>query len=184
MVALLSGIIPIDHNFSFQRAFSFFPFFVLGLIFRKRELMSKINHIHYIYALVVFVVGLVIVRKFPVYMPKEHYLTWRDPIYRAVQSTLAMLLTLSVIRITRWKFVENLAKFGTYTLWIYIGHTYLLIIGKKVFPFFGISFNLFSAVMVACIYCAFFIWMAKLYQAIHIHRNSLNSLKKQQSNLN
>ena len=116
ILSLVSGVIPIDHAFSFQRAFAFFPFFVLGMIFRKQNLMSKLSKIPYLYAFLGLLIGLVIVRFLPMFVPKFHYVSWRDPILRVIQSVLGLYLCLLIIRVLRIDFVERFAKYGVYTL--------------------------------------------------------------------
>lgn len=165
VLALVSGIIPIDHDFAFQRAFAFFPFFVLGMLFRKQNLMTKLSNIPYTYALMGLFVGLVIARLLPTYMPKFHYSTWQDPVLRVIQSGLGLFLCLLIIRVLRVDTIERFAKYGVYTLWIFIGHTYLIVIGEKTFPILGISFNLISALILTSIYCALFICLAKLFHS-------------------
>lgn len=169
--ALVSGIIPIDHDFAFQRAFAFFPFFVLGLMFRKQGLMAKLSKIPYLYAFIGLFVGLVIARCLPIYMPKFHYSSWHDPIYRIIQSILGLYLCLLIIRVLRIDFIERFSKYGTYTLWIYIGHTYLIKIGEYAFPFLGITFNVFTAILLACCYCTLFICMAEVYHSYKGNHN-------------
>lgn len=46
VLLVIGGIIPIDHNFAFQRALSFFPFFALGIVFKKRNLIDRLQCIH------------------------------------------------------------------------------------------------------------------------------------------
>lgn len=162
-LALVSGFIPIDHEFSFQRAFSFFPFFVVGMIFRKHNLMQKLNKTPYMYALVVLLIGFVVARYLPVYMPKYHYSNLYHPFLRIAQSCLGLVLCLSILRVTRIDYIKKFAKYGIYTLWIYIGHTYLIVIGQVAFPFLGISLNIISALVLTSIYCTIFIYMAQLY---------------------
>lgn len=163
VLALTSGFIPLDYELSFQRAFSFYPFFVLGFIFRKHNLIYKLNQTPYIYAILIFLVGIVVSRFIPTYMPKMHYSNWHILIVRLIQSVLGIVLCLSIIRISKIKFIERFAKYGVYTLWIYIGHTYLIIMGKEVFPKIGISLNIISASVLACVYCTIFIFIAQLY---------------------
>ena len=165
LLAIVSGIIPIDESFAFQRTFAFFPFFVSGMLFRKRNLMSELEKIPYTYAFGGLLIGLLIARYLPTYMPKFHYTAWHDPILRVVQGSLGLYLSLLIIRLSRVDFVERFAIYGGYTLWIYIGHTYLIIIGRKAFPFFGITFNLMTATLLACVYCMLCICLAKVYNS-------------------
>lgn len=162
-VALLSGFIPIDHDFAFQRAFAFFPFFALGIVFKRRDLITQLERIPVRYAIVALVFGLIVARFLPSYMPKFHYENWHQPIWRFIQSGLGFYLCLFIIRVSRIKFIERFASFGEHTLWIYIGHTYLISIGEKAFPYLGIHLNIFTAIMLTMIYCAFFIFLSNLF---------------------
>ena len=165
ILSFVSGFIPIDYDFAFQRAFSFFPFFVTGMIFRKHGFMSQLCKIPYKYAFAGLLLGLLMARFLPMYMPKSHYSFLSDLFYRIIQSCLGFVLCLLILRVARIDFVGRFAKYGLYTLWIYIGHTFLIIIGRTVFPYLGISFNLITALILTCLYCALFIFMAKTYHA-------------------
>ena len=101
--------------------------------------------------IIAFLAGLYFTRYLPMYMPKYHYENWHQLILRLVQSGLGLYLCLLIIRLSRIKFIEKFAKYGKYTLWIYIGHIYLITLGEKIFPYLGISLNLFTALLVACI---------------------------------
>lgn len=169
VLALISGIIPIDHDFAFQRTFAFFPFFVLGMIFRKQELMTKLSKIPYTYALVGLLFGLIVARLLPIYMPKFHYCNWYDPILRIIQSGLGLYLCLLIIRVLKVDFIERFAKYGAYTLWIYIGHTYLIKIGEN--TFLNLHLNVFTAFLLTCCYCTIFIVMANIYNS---YKKNLN----------
>lgn len=163
VLSLFSGLIPIDHDFAFQRAFAFFPFFALGIVFKKRKLIDQLERIPMAYAVIALLVGLIVARFFPLYMPKFHYDNWHQPVWRIIQSGLGLYLCLLIVRISRIKFTEKFASYGEHTLWIYIGHTYLITIGEKAFPYLGIHFNLFTAILLTIVYCAFFIFLSNLY---------------------
>lgn len=163
--SMLSGLVPIDHNFSFQRTFSFWPFFVTGLLFKKHHLMEKLKKVNIIFPIIVLLIGLVLSRYLPIYMPKYHYVCANDFILRIGQSILGMSLCLSIIRISSsLRFIQRFADYGAHTLWIYIGHTYLIIIGEKVFPYFGIVLNLTTALSLALVYCVLFIICSRYYR--------------------
>lgn len=166
VLAIVAGFIPVDHDFSFQRAFAFYPFFVMGTIFRKRNLLPTLNRVPVPYAAIVLVAGLLAARCFPhTYMPKFHYANGLDLVHRIAQTGLGMVLCLTVLRMAQVFPVEKLSSFGRHTLWIYIGHTYLIRIGLLVLPLWNIRLNLFTAPVVAFVYCAFFIFLAKLYHS-------------------
>ncbi len=164
--AILAGFVPLDYAFSFQRAFAFFPFFVLGIVFQKRQLISKLEKIPVLYAFIGVIIGLVFARTMTPYLPVHHYMNRQDIFLRITQTLLGMFLCPLVIRISRCRFTEVFGKCGSKTLWVYIGHTYLIILGNRFYHYFGVSFNLFSAVVVAVIYCVFLIFIANKYQEI------------------
>ena len=137
----------------------------MGLVFRKRGLIKKLIRLPYVYALIGLISGLIAARFLPTYMPKLHYLDWHNMILRIIQTGLGTFLCLCVIRATYIYAVEKLAKYGAYTLWIYIGHTYLIRIGEKAFPYLGISLNLIEALLLAALYCFTIYLAADLYQS-------------------
>ena len=161
LLMMISGFIPIDHDFAFQRAFSFFPYFVLGIVFKKRHLIEQLDHIPIVGAIIAIVFGLVIARDLPIYMPKYHYENYQQLILRVIQTGLGLCLCVLIIRASRIRFVEKFAKYGEHTLWIFIGHTYLITIGQKAFPYFGIRISIFSALLLSLLYCAAFILIAE-----------------------
>ena len=163
-LAIISGFVPIDYEFSFQRAFAFFPFFALGLSAKKRNLVNQINKIPLFYAIIGLCIGFVIVHNFPWgYLPTKHYNFRPEPIIRCIQTIIAIYLCLIFIRISRNKFIEKLAYFGQYTLWIYIGHTYIIKIGIYLLNMYNYTLSLIQAVMLAIAYCVLFIWIAQKY---------------------
>ena len=157
LLSLASGFIPIDTEFSFQRAFVFFPFFMLGMIFRIRGEMLRIYKVPYLYAIIGLVIGILIVRYLPIFIPKRHYTTLLQPIIRMLQSVMGIYICLLVIRVLRVNFVEKFSKFGAHTMWIYIGQSYSSMAAILLFPVFGVSLNLISSLVLTCLCCAVFI---------------------------
>ena len=170
VAAFLVGFIPLDTEFSFQRTFAFFPFFLLGIVVKKRHLIQKIEQIPIWVAIIGIVIGLLVARKLPTYLPAYHYVSVKHLLLRIIQTTLGLYLSILVIRVSRCRFTEFFAKFGSKTLWIYIGHTYLIILGRYIYPLLGISFNFFTAVLVAILYCAFIFLIANAYERVREKR--------------
>ncbi len=175
VLAIASGVIPLDHEFSFQRTFAFSPFFVLGLLFRERNLMQRIEQVKYGYALVVLILGILLSRYLPTYMPKYHYANWHHAAYRVVQSLLGLALCLSIVRLSRFHFMERFAKWGTYTLWIYVGHTYLAFISQRLIKELDYHLSLVDALLLAAFFCALFIGMAMLYQKLKVGKQKVKN---------
>ena len=163
MMAALSGLVPLDKVFSFQRSFALFPFFVAGMLFRERGLMGRLESVPAACAWGLLTAGLLLAHFLPIYMPHESYEGVRDFLLRLGQTALGFVLCLSVVRLSRIRFVEYFAPFGRYTLWVYVGHIYLITLGDKFFPIWGVRLNLLSAILLAAVYCAFFVALAKLY---------------------
>ena len=120
--------------------------------------------INILYPIIFLVIGLLASRYLPIFMPKMHYADTRDLVLRAIQSSVGIVLCLSILRIAYSKWITKFADLGAYTLWIYIGHTYLIVIGQKVFPYLDISLNVLSALLLAMVYCFIFIALSKLYK--------------------
>ena len=175
VLALFSGLIPIDHDFAFQRAFAFFPFFTLGVVFKKKKLLVHLERIPYRYAIAALLLGLIVASFLPTYMPKYHYENWHQPVWRVIQTGLGLYLCLLIVRISRIKFIEKLAVYGEHTLWIYIGHIYMITLGSKTFPILGIHLNLITAILLATSYCVFFIFIANLYKKYYKNRTTTKS---------
>ena len=77
---------------------------------------------------------------------------------------LGLLLCLSVVRVSRASaWTEKLSKYGVYTLWIYVGHTFLISAERKLLPQTGITYDIFMALLIATLYCTLFILLAKCF---------------------
>lgn len=178
LLALGAGFIPLDTVFAFQQTFCFFPYFAMGLVFRKHMLMEKLVKLPYIYALVALFLCFGVAKYFlPMYMPKTHFMEWSDAGYRALQTLCGLCLCLLVIRVSRVGFIDRFARFGGYTLWIYIGHVFLIIIGNRVFHYFGVSLNLFTAFALAAVYCSVLIFVIGIWhKLISVYSSTRSSI--------
>ena len=161
---ILCGFIPIDHAFSFQRTFAFLPFFIIGYLFRRNNMMAYLDGTPIILAMVILIMGLIIARFMPFYLPKVHFSSLNEAFVRIIQTCLGIALCLSIIRLSRIRYLERAAKYGQYSLWIYIGHTYLIVIGQKISFVYGIRINVFEAIILALLYCFFIIYIAKIFE--------------------
>lgn len=161
---ILCGFVPIDHEFSFQRTFAFLPYFIIGYLFRRNNKMAYLDGTPIILAMVILIMGLIIARFLPFYLPKVHFSSLNEAFVRIIQTCLGIALCLSIIRLSRIRYLERAAKYGHYSLWIYIGHTYLIVIGQKISFVYGIRINLFEAIILATLYCFFIIYIAKIFE--------------------
>lgn len=176
--SILAGFIPIDYAFSFQRAFAFAPYFILGVFYKKHNLISQLESLPLYLAIIGLLLVFYVVRQMPPYLPTTHFESGQDIVRRIVQTSLGLLLCPLIIRLSRSHFVEFFAKYGEKTLWIYIGHTFFIILGESVFNYMDISLNLFTAILLSLIYCIFFYVVANLYDTFK------KSVRKQQLSSN
>ena len=164
LLLVVCGFIPIDHEFSFQRTFAFMPYFIIGYLFKRNNMMSMIESIPTFLTIVIMVMSLIMARFLPFYMPKVHFYSMNDVFVRMFQTCLGIILCLSIIRLSRMRFWERIAKYGKYTIWIYIGHTYLIVIGQKISFIYGLRINIFEAIVLAFLYCFLLILLAKTFE--------------------
>ena len=178
LLALASGFVPLDRVLSFQRAFAFFPFFVAGIMFKDKNLMLRLERVGVWYSVVILLACLIVARLLPIYIPAVHYGGWSDFGLRCTQTALAMISCLMIFRLSREGGLERLARWGTYTLWIYIGHSFLIVISRKVFSMLHISLNVFVAMVVAALFCALCITAACMWQKVAArHRDARQVVK-------
>lgn len=171
-LALASGLVPLDREFSFQRTFAFFPFFAAGVVSRRRNLLEKLEVFPVWAALVLLAAGLYTAWKIPwSYQPKFHYAAWNDFPVRLMQTLLGFLLCFSIVRLSRENSRGCLSRYGKYTLWIYIGHSFLNNLdcyaesaARRLFP--GFEMNLLAAALLALVYCTVCIVAAKVLTAL------------------
>lgn len=175
IVAILVGFVPLTNEFSFQRTFSFAPFFVMGIVFKKRNIVSELERIPILFAIFGVVIGLIIARQMDFYYPVDHYTTWGGAARRIKQTLLALFLCPLIIRVSRCRFSEFFAQLGSKSLWIYIGHTFLIILGHRIAHFLGWSVNLIGALLIAAFYCVFIILIANSYEAFK-RRNTVSQV--------
>ena len=173
LFALISGFIPIDDYLSFQRVFAFFPFFVFGVVFKNRNMLVKLEMIPIKYYIWALFVGLIIARLLPceLYQPKYHYSNINGLVIRLVQSTLGLFLCIIIVRLSRHASIERFSIFGQKTLWIYIGHIFLIKIGGFVFAKYDYTLNFIEAILLSIIYCAIIICINNCY--LRLQRNDL-----------
>ena len=166
------GFVPIDGEFSFQRAFAFLPFFIAGFIFKEKNLLEKINRYPKILSVSLFVMCSIAALYLPVFMPSEHYQNGTWFFLRIVQTAMAFVMCLSLLNISRFDVFERFSKYGRYTIWIYIGHTYLIIVGYKLIPYLGIQLNAAIVFLLSVLYCFLFVSLAKVCEYSQKKKNS------------
>ena len=166
ILAFVSGFVPIDQDLSFQRAFSFLPFFVLGLVSKKKDILPSLEKVPIWIAFIFLTLGLFIARHLPTFQPKYHYSSLHDIELRLIQVFLGVLLCYSLLRISRLSVFSFLARYGRYSLWIYIGQSFLTrvnVLEKALSHYYGIESNLWIALTITSLYCIVIGMIADLY---------------------
>lgn len=164
--AVLSGCVPIN-GLSFQRTFVFMPMFVVGYLLRKYEKPIVPQRIPFWGSAVFLAFGFALSRHLPTFLPAICYDNIKhDMLVRVVQSVLSVFLTCGVMRVLQELPVEKLARWGRYTLWVYIGHTVPMFVQNAVLHKFGITLNAFTAIpLAACYVICLSVLAEKYYKA-------------------
>ena len=130
MISLGSGFIPIN-ILSFQRACSFFPFFVFGCCCRSHNILYKIDKTAASLSIVSLLTAIVIctmaklygaINLLGVFMGKTLYANDIDIVIRGGWLVISLVISLSVYRLIPDRNI--LAKYGSCTLVIYLLHSF------------------------------------------------------------
>ena len=83
---------------------------------------------------------------------------------RAFQSVIAFVMCIALIRIVKsFSLLEKISQFGKYTLWIYIGHTFIVVILKELWKNNVIRYDIVVAMLITAVICWLFVGMAKIF---------------------
>jgi hypothetical protein len=132
LTAILVGFIPIGGQLSFQRTFAFFPYFIIGFIWREKkgfERMADIKKKWIAYGIVsVYIVAIIMVPHIPLSMLEQpfDYYKLGSPLMAMSSRIISYLwmlpLTFAILSImNNWTF---LARYGSKSLFFYIYHMY------------------------------------------------------------
>lgn len=95
-------------------------------------------------------------------------------------TTIGVVLCISIIRLSRIKFIERFAPWGKYTLWVYVGHPFLIIIQNTLVS--KINMNVYLALLLTAIQVTLLTFIAIQYERIK-SKNAVsqnrNMLRKQ-----
>lgn len=151
IIAFLVGFIPIN-ILSFQRTFTFFPYFILGYAFKKYSLLHKLESVPIWLTIVSFVVGLYFSQFLPIYIPNKPYNDIGDMVVLVFQTMLGIPLCLCFVRFARTGLFDVFSSYGQKTLWIYIGHTFIIVIQKNILRIMGCTLNEIEAIVLSIVY--------------------------------
>lgn len=135
LIGLSSGFISLEHQFSFQRLFSFFPFFVLGFAsrnFRIKEALDRHLNVWISCAVLVSIIvsfQLLFNKSMDEVVTNSYsYLSFgsysKGLIYRFIYYTLALIISTLLIRLSPVE--SKLSKYGRITLFVYVYHIFIV----------------------------------------------------------
>lgn len=151
IIVFIVGFVPLT-ILSFQRTFTFLPFFMIGYLFKKYSLLHKLESVPLLLTIIIFVVGLYTSQFLPVYIPSKPYNDISDMVVLVFQTMLGFLLCLCVVRFSRTGLFDVFSSYGQNTLWIYIGHTFLIVIQKNILRLMGCTLNEIEAIVLSIVY--------------------------------
>lgn len=133
MLCLIAGFIPIGKELSFQRTFSFFPFFVMGNVISQNHYMNKLRWNPFFSSLVLILIWVLFFfihpRNSAIFYQRFEYSHFNSTLlafaFRAGLLLLASTMSICFLSLMprkeyRW------TKFGQMTLFIYLWHSVIL----------------------------------------------------------
>ena len=149
------GFIPLDSQMSFQRTFTFLPFFLLGYYAKQFNWIKMIKrwNLPLIGLFLMILLGLVYYFTPPLYA-NVHFYGWTDCMIRCQQLVLALLICICIMRIIPKK-IPAFTKLGTYTLIVYLFHPPLILLFKRLLDFFHLPHTPFTGVVITVLAITF-----------------------------
>lgn len=164
---ILSGCIPIGNQLSLQRTLVFMPMFVLGYLCKKHQLEISMRQYPRWLTVTVFSTGLIVSRFLPFFMPSSPYENiLQDAALRCIQSGIGLILTYSFLQLMYAIPIQRFARWGRYTLWVYVGHTLPIMIQNFEVSKHHLKFNVIVAFGVAILYVVGFTIAAECYHRV------------------
>lgn len=164
VLASIAGCIPIGQPLAFQRTLVFYPLYVLGYIFKEYKLIDLLDNLHVLLCLVAFILCLQISYYLPIFIPEQPYADFSEIVVRVSQLLIGAIMALAIIRILRIPFVEKFAHFGQYTLWVFIGHSFIIVIQNTLLRMMDVKMNVVFAVCLTFLYTALITSIAILWE--------------------
>lgn len=152
ILSALAGFIPLGNDsLGFQRAFSFLPFFVFGLMLKDKSLVNKINQLNIPLMVVLLLLALVSARLLPNFMPRSPYFVWKESIFRLIQSVIAFVICMGMIRFFPRRVPGLISLLGQWTLYYYLYHTFMVKGLADIMKHYHFDLNIFSALLLSSV---------------------------------
>lgn len=169
--ASIAGFIPIGQPLSFQRTLVFFPLFILGYIFKEYKLVDLLDKLRLLLCVVTFILCLCISYYFPIFIPEQPYANFSEIVVRFSQLVIGAIMALAIIRLLRIPVIEKFSSFGQYTLWVFLGHSFIIVMQNKLLKMMDVKMNEILAVCLACFYVGLITSIAILWERHLIKSN-------------
>lgn len=148
---LLAGFIPVGNEMSFQRTFSFWPFFIAGFYLRKYDSIKMVRMQNkWIFSIILLVLFLVVYQYMPPFYANNSYNTIGDFWMRGIQILLASVMCFCILVIMPEK-LGKITIIGQYTLILYLLHPPLVKILKVISTKIGYNPDLLIALIITVI---------------------------------
>ena len=141
MASLVAGFIPVGCELSFQRACTFFPFFMLGYYAKQDGWVVRLRTLNKIPWTIVLI-GLLSACYWalPVFYSNTPYKTWTDCGMRALQLIVASVLSLAIMNVMPTK-MGRFTDIGKFTLLVYLLHPPMIKVMKVACQYAGVEQN-------------------------------------------
>ncbi len=123
LLSLLMGFVPLGREFSFQRTFAWFPFFIVGYLFRQKGTIEWIRSQKVWYFIPVLLVALYVATKLPYYVPVKEYSSLHAMMVRALQMLNGFVLSVCMLRLIMPSFASRFGWLGKHSLYFYMYHS-------------------------------------------------------------
>lgn len=151
MVSLGAGFVPIGSELSFQRAFTFFPFFMMGYYARQDGWVERLRTLNRIpFVIILFGLLAICYYSLPVFYSNIPYESLADLGMRAMQLIIALILCIALLNVMPAK-LGRFTDIGRYTLLIYLLHPPIIKIMKVFCQYVGIEQNPLVGIAMASI---------------------------------
>lgn len=152
IICIAVGFIPINKELSFQRAFTFWPFFIAGYYIRQANLINKIRNINKPIIVIAFVFLCIIAYLFiPVMYSNHSYVKLPQDINtRLIHIVIASCMCFSLLIIGQEK-IPIFTTLGQYTLLIYLLHPPIIKILKVLCTKIGYKPDIIAAILITLI---------------------------------
>ena len=141
IVSFGAGFIPMGGELSFQRACSFFPFFMLGYYAKQDGWVARLRTLNKIpWSIVLICLFSACYFTLPVFYSNTPYEEWTDCGMRALQLIVALVLCLAIMNVMPAR-MGRFTDLGKYTLLIYLLHPPMIKVMKVACQYAGVEQN-------------------------------------------